>query len=212
MSPAKVLDLGSMSYESALQEQVRTLEGVLNGEPGTLLFVEHDPVLTLGANFHSENLLLTEDEYWERGISVVKTDRGGDVTFHCPGQLVIYPIFSTELVGRDLHRWLRGLEETMIRTCEAFHLQARRFPPNTGAWVGEKKIAAIGIKVRRWVSMHGIALNCDNDLDPFSWIVPCGIQEFGVTSLTQETGRRISTDEAKGVVQQAFAEVFDLKF
>ena len=145
-------------------------------------------------------------------MEIAKSDRGGDVTFHGPGQLVIYPVFDTALAGRDLHRWLRGLEETMIRTCASFGIEAYRFAPHTGAWVNDLKIAAIGVKIRRWISMHGIALNCDNDLSPFDWIVPCGIQNYGVTNLTEQLGREVTLDEAKPAVQKAFEEVFSLKF
>jgi len=204
-----VLNLGQMAYEPCVDLQRSLVEEVATGtRPDTLVLVEHDPVLTLGAAFHEHNLLLSIDEYERRGIQVVRTDRGGDVTYHGPGQLVIYPIFSLVSRGKDLHKWLRDLEETMFLTLASFGLEGRRFPPHTGAWVGDKKIAAIGIKVKRWVSMHGIALNCDNDLGPFETIVPCGIEGYGVTSLSQETGRRLTIDMAKPVVAEAFRSVF----
>jgi lipoyl(octanoyl) transferase len=211
---ANLVDLGRIPYVRATEIQRSTLELVSAGEiSNTLFFVEHDPVLTLGANFHRDNLLLTDKQYEELGIEVLPTERGGDVTYHGPNQLVIYPIFNLAEFGRDLHRWLRDLEETMLTTLRDFNLEGQRLPAvNTGVWVNQKKIAAIGIKVRRWVSMHGIALNCDNDLRPFEYIVPCGIRDFGVTSLTQETGRTITIEDAKPVVQKAFEEVFKLKF
>lgn len=177
-----------------------------------LMLVEHGPVLTLGANFHEKNLLITRADYESRGIAVRVTDRGGDVTYHGPGQLVVYPIFDVSKFGRDLHKWLRDLEETMLVSLAAFGIDGRRFPPHTGAWVGDKKVAAIGIKVSRWVSIHGIALNCDNSLDPFASIIPCGIEDYGVTSLSQELGRRVTIEEAKPIVVDAFAKVFDLEF
>lgn len=206
------MDLGRLSYSEALEVQKETLESVLAGAPNTLLLLEHDRVLTLGANFHDKNLLLAPELYAQRGIEVAKADRGGDVTFHGPGQLVMYPIFDTAICGRDLHKWLRALEEAMIRTCTEFGLQSRRFPPHTGVWVEDRKVAAIGVKIRRWISMHGIALNCDNDLAPFSWIVPCGIADYGVTSLTEELGRTVTIEEAKPVVTAAFSDVFGLEF
>jgi lipoyl(octanoyl) transferase len=205
----RVLDLGVMPFAECTARQREILEEVLEGGPDTLIFVEHPPVFTLGASFHEENLLLPVSEYEARGFEVEPTDRGGDVTFHGPNQLVIYPIFNVALHGRDLHKWLRDLEETMLLTLSSFGLEGRRFPPNTGAWVGDKKIAAIGIKVRRWVSMHGIALNCNNDLSPFDLIVPCGIVGYGVTSLTKELGREVTIDEAKPVTVAAFEAVFD---
>lgn len=199
---------GRVPYAEAWQRQIALNDEVQAGSPDTLVFVEHPPVLTLGASFQPENLLLSQDEYHRRGIEIHRTDRGGDVTYHGPNQLVIYPIFDLSRHGRDLHRWLRNLEETMIVTCREFGVAAERFPPHTGAWVEGRKIAAIGIKVRRWVSLHGIALNCDLDLDVFSLFVPCGIRTHGVTSLTECTGRKVSVAEAEPVVIAAFAEVF----
>ena len=201
-----------MGYAPAAELQARVLDAVLEGRlPDTLLFVEHPAVLTLGANFHQENLLFTPEQYAGMGIEVHRTDRGGDVTFHGPRQLVIYPIFNLERHGKDLHRWLRDLEETMIRTLAGYGLEGYRFPPNTGVWVNHRKVAAIGIKVRRWVSMHGIALNCNNDLGPFELIVPCGIKDHGVTSLIRALGREVTIQEAMPRVESAFAEVFGLE-
>ena len=126
----KVVDLGRMPYDPCVEMQRELVEAVIEGrKPSTLLLVEHDPVLTLGASFHEENLLLPIAEYERRGIQVVRTDRGGDVTYHGPGQLVIYPIFNLAEVGKDLHKWLRSLEETMIVTLAEFGLAGRRFPP-----------------------------------------------------------------------------------
>lgn len=141
---------------------------------------------------------------------MVATDRGGDITFHGPKQLVAYPVFDLKRLGQDLHRWLRDLEETVIRTMQVFDLEGYRFPPHTGVWIDGRKACAIGIKVRRWVSKHGIALNCDNDLSPFDLIVPCGIQGFGVTSLSQEAGRAIPMDVVKPHLVKSFEDVFDL--
>jgi lipoyl(octanoyl) transferase len=199
-----------MGYSECYELQKSLLEKVSRDEESdTLLLVEHPPVLTLGANFHKENLLFTEEQYQKLGIQVVSTDRGGDVTYHCPGQLVIYPIFNLAHHGKDLHKWLRNLEEVVLRGLEEFGLQGRRFSPYTGVWVEDKKIAAIGIKVRKWVSMHGIALNCNNDLRPFEWFVPCGIREYGVTSLTQVLCREVSCQEVIPILMRAFEEVFE---
>jgi lipoyl(octanoyl) transferase len=212
VQPAIVRDLGRLGYEEALEIQRQTLEEVAAGAPDTLLLVEHAPVLTLGANFHQDNLLFTPNQYREMGIQVITTDRGGDVTFHGPNQLVAYPIFDLNRHGRDLHKWLRGLEEATIQALKQFNLDGYRYPPHTGVWVNGKKICAIGIKVKRWVSMHGIALNCNNDLSPFNLIVPCGIRGHGVTSLTEELGREVTTEEAKPILTAAFAEVFGLRW
>lgn len=212
MTPARLIDLGLMDYRQAWDVQKQTAEEVLAGGPDTLIFVEHPMVLTLGANFHEENLLLSVDEYARHGIQVTRTDRGGDVTYHGPGQLVQYPIFDVSRHGKDLHRWMRDLEETQLRILTGLGLEGYRFPPHTGAWVNGRKVAAIGVKIRRWVSLHGIALNCDNDLRPFEMIVPCGIHNHGVTSLSLETGRGCSVEAMKASAQAAFAEVFDLAF
>ncbi len=205
--PFDVLDLGRMAFGPCYELQLRHVEEVLAGGRDRLLLVEHDPVLTLGANFHESNLLLPRDEYAARGIEVVPTDRGGDVTYHGPGQLVAYPVFSLERRRRDLHRWLRDLEEVVIQTLAGYGVAGRRFPPHTGVWVEDLKMCAIGIKVRRWVSFHGLALNCDNELSPFDLIVPCGIEGYGVTSLSQRVGRRVSVDEVKPRLIEAFASL-----
>lgn len=210
---ASVLELGRLAYEPAWEIQKQIQAQVQAGErEDTLIFVEHPPVLTLGANFHEENLLLSREEYEARGIEVVRTDRGGDVTFHGPNQLVIYPIFDLRRHGKDLHKWLRDLEEAVILACGAFGLEGVRSSVNTGVWINERKVAAIGIKVSRWVSIHGIALNCDNDLSPFDLIVPCGIQTHGVTSLSREAGREIGIEEAKPRIVRAFESVFGVTF
>jgi lipoyl(octanoyl) transferase len=208
-----VLDLGRMAYRPAWDVQKAVAESVIEGGPDTLVFVEHDPVMTLGASFHDSNLLLPLAEYERQGIEMVRTDRGGDVTYHGPRQLVVYPIFDLRRHGRDLHKWLRDLEETVIVAAASLGFEGYREPSvNTGVWADGKKFAAIGVKVRKWVSLHGIAINCDNDLAPFGLIVPCGIKTHGVTSLTLESGRPITIEDARPVVKSAFEEVFGLRF
>ena len=203
-----VVDLHRMDYLEAWEVQLKVAEEVQAGAEDTLILVEHPAVLTLGANFHEENLLHPIEFYSDRGIAIHRTDRGGDVTYHGPGQLVVYPVFNLVRHGKDLHRWLRQLEETMILTCADFGIAARRFPPHTGAWVQDKKVAAIGIKVKRWVSIHGIALNCDCPLEVFDTFVPCGIKDYGVTNLTEAAQRRVTIDEAKPATVQAFEQLF----
>lgn len=202
-------DLGLLPYEEAWSLQRALVEGILAGGEETVLLVEHPPVLTLGAAFHAENLLFPEDAYRERGIDVVRTDRGGDVTYHGPGQLVAYPLLDLARRDRDLHRYLRNLEEAVIGAAESLGLQAGRNPVNTGVWIGNRKVCAIGIKVRRWVTMHGLALNCDLDLAPYATIVPCGIRgDYGVTSISQELGRRVTVEEAKPLLVKRLREAF----
>lgn len=210
---ASVYELGCLGYEAAWDIQKQVHAEVLAGErEDMLIFVEHPPVLTLGASFHEENLLLSREEYAARGIDVVRTDRGGDVTFHGPNQQVIYPIFDLRRYGKDLHKWLRDLEEAIILTCSAFGLPGTRSSVNTGVWINDRKVAAIGIKVSKWVSLHGIALNCNNDLSAFDLIVPCGIQTHGVTSLSKEAGREIGIEEAKPKIIESFETVFGVTF
>ncbi len=205
------VDLGRMAYGPCAALQRSLLEAVAAGRlPHTLLFVEHDPVLSLGAGFQEENLLLPEEEYAKRGIEVAATDRGGDVTYHGPDQLVAYPIFSLDLVDKDLHAWLRALEETVLAALEEFDLAGVRLPPHTGVWVSGRKVCAIGIKVRRWVSMHGLALNVSNDLTPFQLVVPCGIKDREVTSLSNELDRKVSLSDARSAVRRAFEKVFGI--
>src|SRR5690606_36366121 len=148
-------DLGRLDYISAWDIQKQTHEQVLGGAEDTLIIVEHDPALTLGAGFKPEHLLFTEAQHRALGTELVSADRGGDVTYHGPGQLVCYPIFDLRRHGKDMHRWMRDLEEAMIQTCAEFEIAAGRQPDvNTGAWVRGSKIAAIGVKVRKWVSLH----------------------------------------------------------
>lgn len=212
MRTARWLHLGRMDYTEAWDVQLRVLDEVMAGLPPTLITVEHPPVYTLGANFHQENMLFSEQEYAARGVTLVRTDRGGDVTYHGPGQLVQYPIFNVSEFGKDLHRWMRDLEETQLSILRHFGVEGRRFPPHTGAWAEDRKVAAIGVKIRRWVSLHGIALNCDSDLAPFGWIVPCGIADYGVTSLTQLLGRAVTVEEALPVCIESFEATFGLRF
>ncbi len=206
-----VLDLGVVGYQQAYALQ-RHLHGArLRGEiPDTLLLLEHPPVITLGKGFQAEHLLFAPEFYAQRGVEVCPTDRGGDVTCHMPGQLVGYPIFDLQSHGRDLHRFLRQLEEVLIRVLREYGIEAGRAPGYTGVWVGNEKIAAIGIKVVRWVSMHGFALNVNNDLSLFGLIVPCGITDRGVTSIRRLLGAPVPMEEVKARVAQQFEAVFEM--
>ena len=209
MSPLRVRDLGSVPYDEAWSLQRALVEGILVGtEPETILLVEHPAVLTLGAGFHAENLLLSEAAYRERGIDVVRTDRGGDVTYHGPGQIVAYPLVDLARRDKDLHRYLRSMEEAVIATVGSFGLTGERNAVNTGVWIGNRKVCAMGIKVRRWVTMHGLALNASTDLGPYETIVPCGIQgDYGVTSMSRELGRTVTAGEVRPLLVAALQEV-----
>ncbi len=198
-----------MSYAEALDVQKRSVSEVQEGKKDALLLVEHPPVLTFGASFHEENLLHPREWYLEREIQIESTDRGGDVTYHAPGQLVAYPIFNVAQRGKDLHLWMRQLEESVIRGLTNINLEGERLDVNSGVWIKQRKVCAIGIKLKKWVSMHGIAVNCDIDLEPFNWFVPCGIRTHGVTSISRELGRIITVAEFRPQLIQGFREVFD---
>jgi lipoyl(octanoyl) transferase len=165
--------------------------------------------VTLGRNARRENLLFPEDELRRRGIEVFETGRGGDVTYHGPGQVVGYPILDLGPDRRDVHRYVRDLEEVMIRTCADYAVAAGRVAGLTGAWVGPDKIGAIGVRIARWVTSHGFAFNVGTDLAPFGLIVPCGIRERGVTSLEQLLARPVDLAESMDCLAARFAAVFD---
>jgi lipoyl(octanoyl) transferase len=205
--PVAVVDWGRTRYREALAAQETLLAARIAGEvPDTLVLTEHEPVYTLGLRAGALNhLRLDEEERRRRGIDLVETTRGGDITYHGPGQLVAYPIVSLDR-RRDLHAYLRFLEDVLIRTVAAWELAAERRPGKTGIWIGSRKIAAIGIAVRRWVAYHGISLNVDPDLPAFAGIVPCGIPstEGSVTSLARELPRPPSFAETQATFTRAF--------
>ena len=201
--------LGRIPYAEGLELQARLVAERQAGRIGdTLLLLEHDPVFTLGRNARRENVLLPEEDLRHRGFDVFETGRGGDVTYHGPGQVVGYPILELSPDRRDVHRYVRDLEEVMIRVCADYGIAASRIAGLTGAWVGEDKIGAIGVRIARWVTSHGFAFNVCTDLRPFGLIVPCGIRERGVTSLEGILGHPIAVDEAMSRLLERFCEVF----
>ena len=237
--PIAVCALGRADYaptwalQRALQERLIAAKANLTGAerrngtepaealPYVLLLVEHPPVFTLGKSGDRAHLLADDDALAERGATFVPVDRGGDITYHGPGQLVAYPILDLDRLrypdggrGTDIHRYLRELEEAVILTCADYGLAAGRVPGRTGVWVGpdgrgpERKICALGIRCSRWVTMHGLALNLNTDLSYFDLIVPCGIADRAVTSLAREVGRPVDEAEAAGRFIRHFAERF----
>ena len=198
-------DWGRTAYAPAWRRQEELVARRLAGEIGdTLVFTEHEPVYTLGVRPGADrHLLWTEAELTRRGIGVVATNRGGDITYHGPGQVVGYPIVSLA-ARRDLHAYLRFLEQVLINALGCLGLAAGRRPGQTGIWLGRRKIAALGVAVKRWVTFHGFALNVNNDLAPFAGIVPCGISDASVTSLRQELGREADPAEVKAVLAAEF--------
>ncbi len=176
-----------------------------------LLLVEHSHVYTLGKSGNTEHLLRSVEELDEIEAEFVPVDRGGDITYHGPGQVVGYPIMDLDRHFTDIHKYLRYLEEVLIRTLAQYELEAGRAEGQTGVWLKNRKIAAMGIRSSRWVTMHGFALNVSTDMDYFSHIVPCGIQDKHVTSLQRELGTEISLDLVKKQIVQSFEEVFQMQ-
>jgi len=198
-------------YPLALAEQYALAQRRQAGEiPDTLLLMEHPPTITLGRGSDEVDLLTTDAELSRRGITVERIDRGGEITYHGPGQLVGYPILDLRQHGQDLHKYLRDLEEVLIRTLGIYGLSGERVPGRTGVWVENRKIAAIGIKVSRWVSLHGWALNISTELTPFRQdFVPCGISDRDVTSLAEQLpGRCPTRADVETYVIAAFADIF----
>ncbi|MCY0899003.1 MAG: lipoyl(octanoyl) transferase LipB [Firmicutes bacterium] len=211
MGEALLVHLGRMPYRDAWDLQRHVGARVKAHElPDTVLMVEHPPVYTVGRAAHGslEHLLWDEDRRRTEGIELYLVDRGGDITYHGPGQLVGYPIVDLTRHGRDLHRYLRDLEESLIRALARFGIDAGRLSPHTGVWVGEEKIAAIGVKASHWITSHGFALNVDPNLEHFTGIIPCGIDDKGVTSMARVLGRDVCLDDVQPVVEDALAEVF----
>jgi len=218
MSSLEVRELGVVPYRDALETQRRMVEERLAGRIGdTLLLLEHPPVITLGRGWKSSSLPLDRGSLERRGIEVFEIERGGDVTYHGPGQLVGYPIIDLQGHRADLHWYLRQLENVVSGALAALGVTAGTRDGLTGVWVGDRKIASIGIHVKQWVTSHGFALNVTTDLSPFSLIVPCGIPDVRMTSVLLETdkgagrwaGSVTALNEAcRAVVTESFSRVF----
>ena len=202
--------LGEVDYGEAwrLQQELVTLRQQ-EAIPDSLLLLTHPRTITLGRKSAESHLLGSREQLAAQGFSIYDVDRGGDVTYHGPGQLVGYPIFDLTLHGRDLHHFLRNLEESLILALAEHGIRGTRLPPHTGVWVDSHKIAAIGIKVSRWVTSHGFALNVDSDLADFANIVPCGIRERGVTSIAVETGLAPEPIDLIPSVTDSVSKVFE---
>ena len=210
MNLVRFADIGRTAYQACWDVQRALVEARRAGTvPDTLLLTEHDHVYTIGTGGSDLHLLAGEEELREKGVSVVRTDRGGDITYHGPGQLVGYPILDLSTRHCDLHRYLRDLEEVIIRTLAGFGVRGGRIDGYTGVWVAGEKICAIGIKSSRWITMHGFALNVNTDLTYFQRIIPCGIFERGVTSLREVLGKEIPLSAVAAPLARAFGEVFE---
>ena len=220
-------DLGKISYQEGLEYQKHTQSDIIvekraGGRPtGSLLLCEHNHVYTLGKSGSKENLLHSNEELILQGIEFHKTNRGGDITYHGPGQVTGYPIFDMDQFYNDVHRYVREIEEVVIIVLQEYNLEGIRIPGFTGVWldgikgfVPQRKICAIGVHMSRWVTMHGFALNVNTDISKFDGIIPCGIQEEGmqVTSIAQEMGEEYDIQIVKHQLKKAFKEVFGFKW
>ncbi|MBA2258277.1 MAG: lipoyl(octanoyl) transferase LipB [Acidobacteria bacterium] len=207
----EVRRLGRVSYAAGLELQRQLVEQRSAGEIGDqLLLLEHPPVITLGVKSRNDraHVVATADALEAEGVEVFETGRGGDVTYHGPGQLVGYPIVDLKPDRCDVHKYVRDLEEVMIRTAAVFGVEASRLPGLSGAWVGNEKLAAIGVRIARWITSHGFAFNVNTSLNHFDFIVPCGITDRGVTSLQKLLGHRVPMHEVEDATESAFGEVF----
>jgi lipoyl(octanoyl) transferase len=222
-----VRNLGSVDFEESfkIQKQIQNeiIDIKLNNRknnlnlstPNYLLFMEHNHVYTLGNSGDDKNLLFNEKELDKKGIKFIKTNRGGDITYHGPGQLVCYPIFDLENFYTDIHRYLRDLEEIIVGTLDHFGIVAFGNPNETGVWLdigskNERKICAMGIKVSRWVTMHGLALNVNTDLSYFEGIIPCGINNKGVTSINNELSQKVDLKKVIEIMIKNFEKKFNV--
>lgn len=209
MKSLRTIALGRTKYADAWDIQKKIFAARAEGRVGdVLILTEHDPVYTLGKGANENHVLAGAAELQTRNIDLHRIDRGGDVTFHGPGQLVGYPILDLNNHYLDVHRYLRDLEDVLMRTLADYGIAAERSEGYTGVWTRGEKIAAIGVKMQRWITMHGFALNVSTDLSYFDRIIPCGIFHKGVTSMELSAGRPMVMDEVAGVVLKKFESVF----
>ncbi|HWS01306.1 MAG TPA: lipoyl(octanoyl) transferase LipB [Prolixibacteraceae bacterium] len=230
MKTIQFIDAGLSEYGVTWEKQEQLMAGIIEMKlanqslaeadrlvtPGYLIFVEHPPVYTLGKSGETHNLLLNSIQLAEKQISFYRTNRGGDITFHGPGQLVGYPVLDLENFGMGLRQYIYSMEESVIRALAQFKITGTRDPGATGVWLdvglpAARKICAIGVKSSRHVTMHGFALNVNTDLNYFSYMHPCGITDKGVTSMEKELGMTADFEEVKKAVLNRFLEIFDAK-
>ncbi len=215
MSRREVLlgNYSSLPYNEALNLQRRILAEKIDRDfPDTLLLLEHPPVITVGRRGKMENILVPQEILQREGIEVTHVERGGDVTYHGPGQIVGYPIFSLENYGKDIPRFVSLIEEVIIRVCLDLGIEAGRNPINRGVWVGQKKIASIGLAIRRWISFHGFAFNGASNITHFRLINPCGLSGVEMTSVEEINGEPVDPNILRERILHHFEEVFSIDF
>lgn len=202
--------LGSVDYTSALELQMRLLQSRIDDRINdSLLLLEHEPVITMGFSAKREHLLRSTGFLRERGIDVLNVSRGGDITYHGPGQMVAYSIVDLKPNQRDVRRYVWNLEEVLLRVAAVFGLTASRIPNLRGIWIQDRKIGAVGVRIKQWVTMHGFSLNVNTDLTAFDSIIPCGIEDKQVTSLQNEIDRTVEMKLVYRITAEKFAEVFN---
>ena len=207
-----VYQLGLIEYGDAYHIQQKLLAERVNGViENTLLLLEHPPTITVGKSGKLENILASQAQLAENGVSLVFTDRGGDVTYHGPGQIVGYPIFDLRERGKDVHRYLHNLEEVLIRTLNDFSIKSSRDSGHAGVWAKDEEIAAIGLSIRKWVTMHGFALNVNTDLARFSLINPCGFTDRKATSMARLLSSEIPMESVTEKLLAHFSTIFDVR-
>jgi lipoate-protein ligase B len=205
-----ILELGLTEYQEAYELQKTLHRQRVGGKiPDVLLLLEHPPTITVGKSGNLDNILIPRERLTQRGISLFFINRGGDVTYHGPGQLVAYPIVDLGERGKDLHRYISDLEEVMLRTLRDFSIDGDRDESHPGAWVKKQEVGAIGLSVQRWVSMHGFALNINTDLEHFSFINPCGFPDRKATSMSKILNSDVPMKEATNSLISHFCEIFD---
>jgi len=208
-----IAELGTQPYRTVLDLQHRLVEELHRGtlEADTVLLLEHEPVFTLGHNGGRENLMVPEEILKGKGIEVVETERGGNITYHGPGQIIAYPIIRMNAAGLDIPGYVEGLEEAMIRTAADWGISAARSTLNHGVWAGKKKLGSVGIAIRRGIAFHGIALNVNLSLEPFSWINPCGLSGILMTSLKEEGAENVDMALVRDGMVRHLAAVFGIR-
>jgi lipoate-protein ligase B len=213
MKPLNVFNLGLQPYQSVLELQHRMVAARRSGKIGdTLLLLQHPPVITLGRRGNENNILVSREWLEERGIQVHRVERGGDVTYHGPGQLVGYPIMDLAQHRPDVGWYMHSLEETLIRTLADFGIAATRYPGNIGVWLDEHtKIASLGVRIENWITYHGFALNVAPDVSHFQLIVPCGLAHKEITSMEKALGRPVDISMVSARAADNFCAVFDMK-
>lgn len=214
MNEFKILSLGLTDYKKALNIQLDLLDKRKNNLiPDTLILLQHPPTITIGRGGDLKNLLVSQSYLKDRGIYFEQISRGGDITFHGPGQIVAYPIMDLNNLGRDIHKYLRSLEHLIIDMLKNYGIKASGFKGITGVWANDKKIASIGIGVKRWITYHGFAININNDLNYYDMIIPCGLSKVRMTNVTTESATgKVTIENANDYIIESFSKTFNQKY